>query len=286
MKYRLVRRLFAIATFAIACSAFAQPSNSTVATDSSTTRSSTQEASIAITPPARESFHIYLLLGQSNMAGRGELPREPIQPDRRILVLDGEDRWIVARDPLHAQVGNIKPGVGPGLSFAQQMVKYDPNITIGLIPCAVGGTALKRWVKGGDLYEKAVARARKVENVGIISGVLWHQGESDSTALSNAETYESRLTKMFQDLRQDLNSPDLPIVVGQLGMFFSKPKEKAPYADVVRNSLKKMPDSLPNIGFADSAGLTDKGDGTHFTADSQRQFGVRYAESMHALKSH
>ncbi|WP_425511339.1 sialate O-acetylesterase [Pelagicoccus albus] len=30
-----------------------------------------------------------------------------------------------------------------------------PDTTIGVVPCAVGGSPLRRWVKGGDLYEEA-----------------------------------------------------------------------------------------------------------------------------------
>lgn len=55
-----------------------------------------------------------------------------------------------------------------------------PALKIGLVPTAVGGTALRRWIKGGDLYEQAVARARVAAQTGVIRGVLWHQGESDA----------------------------------------------------------------------------------------------------------
>src|SRR5439155_9170141 len=136
-----------------------------------------------------------------------------------VLALNTDGKWIVARDPIHPKEGRIEPGMGPGIPFAIEMLKADPKVTIGLVPCAVGGTPLRRWVKGADLYEKAVSRAKLAAQAGVIKGVLWHQGESDTGNQKNAESYESRLTQMFKDLRQDLGLPDLPIVVGQLGDF-------------------------------------------------------------------
>ena len=71
-------------------------------------------------------------------------------------------------------------GVGPGLSFAKAMAGNDETVTIGLIPCAVGGTPLSRWESDGDLYKYAIARAKAAMKDGTIKGVLWHQGEIDA----------------------------------------------------------------------------------------------------------
>ena len=241
------------------------------------------EATVTVLTPADKSiFHIYLLMGQSNMAGRGALDSAAQVNDPRILALDTNNQWVVARDPLHQKVGRIEPGVGPGMSFAREMAKADTNSVIGLVPCAVGGTPLKRWVKGGDLYERAVSRAKVAAQTGVICGVLWHQGEADSDKKEFAETYETRLTKMFKDLRADLGEPDLPVVVGQLGDFL--PKEKHPYADTVRAAIKNVSAKLPRAGLADSAGLTDKGDRLHFNTASQIEFGARYARAMLELQ--
>ncbi len=233
------------------------------------------------TMPAKEYFHIYLLMGQSNMVGRGTDGMDAQQADPHILAFTPDGQWVVAKDPLHGQDGRIAPGVGPGMTFAQAMVKADPTITIGLVPCAVGGTGLKRWVKNADLYEKAITRAKLAAQVGTITGVLWHQGESDADKQGTADVYEKHLTEMFTNLREDLELPNLPIVVGQLGPFLKV--EKHPYVETIRAALKRMPENLPHVGFADSDGLKDKGDSLHFTADSQREFGKRYATVMQSL---
>jgi hypothetical protein len=230
------------------------------------------------TPPAKEVFHIYLLMGQSNMVGRDTIPVAAQVDDPRILALSPEGQWVMAREPMYTGGS----GMGPGIYFAKEMLKTDPKITIGLVQSAVGGTPLRRWVKGGDLYEKAVERAKLAAPFGQIKGVLWHQGESDTNTEENAGTYEARLSQMLKDLRQDLSMPNLPIVVGQLGEFLSA--EKYPQVKTVRAAIAHIPAIVPNTGFADSIGLGHKGDILHFSADAQAEFGVRYAKVMQQLQ--
>lgn len=226
---------------------------------------------------------IYLLLGQSNMAGRGALDSSPSAENPRILAFSPDGAWVVARDPLHQKIGRTEPGVGPGLSFANAMLADTPHdLVIGLVPCAVGGSPLKRWVKGGDLYEQAVARAKAaVASGGVLAGVLWHQGETDSDKLPWADTYEKRLAGMIADLRADLGAPELPVVVGQIGEFLTV--EKHPGVDTVRAAIRKVGSTYPHIGYVDSSGLSHKGDVLHFDAPSARELGRRYAEAMQKL---
>src|SRR5205823_4214389 len=149
----------------------------------------------------------------------------------RVLALNAEGQWLVARDPMHPKQGRTEPGAGPGIPFALEMLKADPNITIGLVPCAVGGSPLRDWVKGAAHYTRAVSRAKAAAKAGVIKGILWHQGETDTMKQQTADSYEARLTKMFQDLRSDLDLPNLPIVVGQLGDFLAESPETYPGAE-------------------------------------------------------
>lgn len=230
------------------------------------------------TPP----LQIYLLMGQSNMAGRDTRDLALQVDDPRIYTLNAEGRWVVARDPIHAKTGRIEPGVGPGIAFARELLGDDASGAIGLVPTAVGGTPLRRWVRGGDLYQQALQRAQEASSRGVIRGVLWHQGEADSGSRENAYSYASRLTQMFHDLRQDLGQPDLPIVVGQLGEFTSL--QRLPEAETVRDALRHMPERLPHVGYADSVGLSHLGDELHFSADAARELGRRFARAMRALQ--
>lgn len=257
-----------------AVNASAQPP-APAATPTPITGSATSTA--IVTPPPRASFHIYLLMGQSNMVGRDTRSLASQVDNPRVLALNRDNQWVVAREPITYDAQKAV-GQGPGIPFAVEMLKADPGITIGLVPCAVGGTPLSRWVKGGDLYEACIVRAKIAAQSGVIAGALWHQGEADTDDPELANTYEKRLTQMFRDLRADLGQPDLPIVVGQLGSFLDS--VKYPYLKQVRTALENIPTDLFHVGYADSAGLHDRGDQLHFDADSQKIFGVRYAKAM------
>jgi Carbohydrate esterase, sialic acid-specific acetylesterase len=262
----------AILSIACAVNALAQTTSPTP---------STKPAPVVVAPPVKDSFDVYLLMGQSNMVGRDTTTLAAQVDHPNILAMDGQGRWVMARDPLHEDA-RIPPGVGPGMSFAVEMLKANPNRTIGLVPCAVGGTPLSRWVKGADLYEQAVGRAKIAAQAGVIRGMLWHQGESDTASKENADSYEARLTQMFKDLRGELGLATMPIVVGQLGPFLTV--EKYPYLKTVEGAIEHIPAVVSNAGYADSAGLADRGDQLHFSAAAQTEFGARYAKAMLKLK--
>lgn len=241
-----------------------------------------ESGSAEVAPPADKArFHLYLLMGQSNMAGRGGLTPDKQKTSPRVLTLTQDGRWVVAKDPIHQKDGRTEPSVGPGISFALEMAKADPDVTIGLVPCAVGGTPLKRWVKGGDLYQRVLDRAKIASKSGVISGVLWHQGETDSDNKVFAERYGRSLAGMIRNLRKDLHEPQLPVVVGQLGTFLTA--RKHPHVSVVREAIKATAEADPFTGYADSAGLGHKGDQLHFSADAARELGERFASAMLAL---
>ena len=99
-------------------------------------------------PPDRADFHLFLLVGQSNMAGRGKVEQQDREPHPRILMLNKERTWVPAVDPLHFDKPNIV-GVGLGRTFALDYADQHPEATIGLIPCAVGGSPISAWEPGG-----------------------------------------------------------------------------------------------------------------------------------------
>jgi hypothetical protein len=233
----------------------------------------------------KTNLHLYLLMGQSNMAGRGKLAAEDQTPHPRVLMFTLANQWEPAVEPVtHDKPGYL--GVGPGLAFGKAMAAHDLDATTGLVPCAVGGTPLKRWQRGGDLYSNAVHRARLALRDGTLKGILWHQGESDSGTSTNANTYGDRLAQMIKDIRADLGCPDLPIVVGQIGEFlYDRGPDRSPYARVVNAALAALPSNVPATACASSKGLKHKGDQLHFDAASQRELGRRYATEMVRLQS-
>jgi hypothetical protein len=230
--------------------------------------------------PVREKLHIYLLMGQSNMAGRGEIGPEDQTPHPRVLMFNLQGRWEPAVEPVtHDKPGML--GVGPGLAFGKAMADKEPGVTIALVSCAFGGTPLRRWERRGDLYSNAVYRAKLAMKDGTLKGVLWHQGESDASASTNAASYSDRLARMVMDLRADLGCPGLPFVAGQIGEFlYDRGPEHTPYARVVNEAIANLPAKISAAGYIPSKGLGHKGDVLHFDSASQHELGQRYADVM------
>lgn len=237
-------------------------------------------------PISPESLHLFLLVGQSNMAGRGVVEPQDQQPHPRVLVFTKEQTWQPAVDPLHFD----KPtavGVGPGRAFALAIAEANPEITIGLIPCAHGGSAISSWQPGGfheqtngHPYDESIARARAAMKNGTLRGILWHQGESDSTP-ELAPLYEKRLHELIERFRKELNAPDVPFIVGQMGNFKTRPWDAAKkQVDAIHRDLPKH---VPKTAYVTAEGLTDKGDHIHFDARSSRELGQRYAQAYLTL---
>lgn len=237
-----------------------------------------EETASDVSGVAKENFHVYLLLGQSNMAGRGKMTAADKQPVDGVYVLDSDDNWQPAAHPLHFDKPSIA-GVGLGIDFAKTLRESDPKVTVGLIPCAVGGTRLDQWSRGGKLNNAALARAQAGQQAGKLKGALWHQGESDSTD-KLAPTYGARLAQFIDDLRRDLNQPELPFVVGELGHFR---RDAHPQTDEINRQLHALAAASQHITVATAEGLSDQGDKTHFDAASLKAFGRRYAEAMQKL---
>ena len=220
------------------------------------------------------------------MAGRGLLdPATRVSCDR-VLKYNFEEGWAPGTEPLHASKSG-KGGAGLAASFARAMADAEPGVTIGLIPCAVGGTPLARWMKGGDLYAQAVTRTRTALADGTLRGILWHQGERDAFEEETARSYGDRLAGMVADLREDLGAGEVPLVVGQLGEFLPNPTHQGKYAfsKLVNEQLTALPGRVPSAAVAESAGLTATGDNLHFDTPSLRTFGLRYAAAMQRLQN-
>jgi hypothetical protein len=231
--------------------------------------------------PMKENFHLFLLAGQSNMAGRGDVEAQDKQLHARVLMLTKDGTWVPAVDPMHYDKPSA--GVGPGRTFGMAMADRDTNVTIGLIPVACGGSPISTWEPGAYFdqttshpYDDAIKRAKIAMEQGTLKGILWHQGESDGDPRL-APIYKAKLEELIARFRKDLDAPDLPFIVGQLGQF-----EKAPWSQatkMVNDAHIAVAKELKNVEFVSSDGLLSKSDNLHFDAPSQREFGKRYAEA-------
>ena len=222
----------------------------------------------------REKLHAYLLIGQSNMAGRAPFTEAESGAVEGAYLLNGEDEWEPAKNPLNRH-STIRKGLGmqkmnPGYGFSKTMLKETKGISIGLVVNAKGGTRIEQWKKGTQFYKEAVRRAKVAQKTGIIRGILWHQGESNN---GNPEGYLDQLKTLVVDLRRDLGVADLPFIAGQINS-----------APAINDQIAKLPETLPATGFVSSEGLKAR-DRWHFDAVSMKLLGKRYAEEILRLQA-
>lgn len=236
-----------------------------------------------VTPPAREKFYLVLLIGQSNMAGRGFVTTENDRLDPRILMLDRSGNWVVASDPVHFDKPSA--GVGPARSFAAAMAAADPEITVGLIPAACGGSGLDVWEPGryfkgtkSHPYDDALTRARLAMKSGTLKAILFHQGESDCRRDRSAVYYD-RLTALVKRLRADLGAEQVPFIIGQLSQW----KKWSPPRLEVDAAHRRVAAEQAPAAFVTSEGLTPNPDNIHFDAGSAKILGRRYFEAYRKL---
>ena len=219
---------------------------------------------------------IVLLLGQSNMSGRGLIPYvEPISDDR-ITAFYSDLGWVKMTEPIHKDSSNA--GIGLSASFAKAFVETF-DCELGLVPLAVGGSSLSDWSEGGELYENAVTVAKEAMKSGEICAILWHQGESDRTSTTYAEKFKTAMDSLIGEL--ELDKDNIAIITGELcdrGNYESYPIENINTtlnSDVLKNYF-------PNYAVASAEGLTnDELEDSHFDAPSLRVLGYRYFEGFY-----
>lgn len=229
----------------------------------------------------------FLMLGQSNMAGRGFLHEvDPIYNEKIKMLRNGQ--WQMMTEPINYD--RPVAGVSLAASFADAWSKAHPDEEIGLIPCAEGGSSLKDWHPEGTLFQHALSEARFAQQSSQICGILWHQGESDSYG-SLHETYYEKFALIIETLRNELNLDDeVPLILGGLGDFLGKTGfgQHATEYQQVNEQLQRYANTHPNCYFVTAAELTANPDGIHIDAVSQRKFGYRYFEAFskkrHVLK--
>lgn len=237
---------------------------------------------------AQQPLVVFLLIGLSNMAGRGKLDSQTLQLDS-IYVLDKKGQWVPASEPLHFD----KSVAGTGLAATFSLGVRSSGQKIGLVPCAVGGTSIALWksgavdnVTGAAPYDDAVARAKLALKSGRLKGILWHQGESDSNA-GKYKTYERDFENLLSSLAADLslNLDSIPIIMGELGPFFVTRNPLIKNEGIHINSvLHRLAQRAPNRYCVSSIDLDHIGDSTHFDTKSLRMLGRRYAEAYQIVR--
>jgi Carbohydrate esterase, sialic acid-specific acetylesterase len=239
---------------------------------------------------------VYLLMGQSNMSGRGDLaalPRLPEDPAIRLYGNDGVFKTAV--EPLDSAAGQIDivsadslAAVGPGLSFARTLrTKYDEGPVI-LVPCAKGGVSIKQWAPDltrDTLYGSCLARAKTALTQGELGGVLWYQGETDTASLEDAAAWSGRMSALVARLRQDLSAPNMPWVVVGLADYPTASKKPYPGWSAMQAAQAALPSQIPYLAHVSAAGLTTNADTLHLDTAAQLQLGPKLADAVVHLRT-
>jgi len=221
------------------------------------------------TASAKPKPWVFVLAGQSNMAGRG-LPVPAEKPTPGILQITRLG-ITPAVDPLNAE-----QGVGPGLTFAKAIKKARPDITIILVPCAKGATWMRQWERGQFLYNRCVKRARAAH--GIVKGVLFAQGESDAQLSDVAGKWRSRFERFSRQFRVSLHAPRVPFIYTVLGRT-TQPHRFHAWGAVQRAQRA----AHVSHGMAVPTADLPLQDNVHFTVRSYHTLGLRMASAWTKL---
>ena len=225
--------------------------------------------------------HSILIIGQSNMGGRGFKDEvEPIKNERLFVLRNG--RWRAMYVPVNPD--RVTSGINLVESFADLYAK-DHDVDVGIIPCADGGSCLDQWQVGGLLFDHACYQAELASRTSTIAAVLWHQGESDCSP-DRYPYYEEKVTVILNALREKLGLHDVPFLLGGLGDYLYNCERSDEFKNYVyvNEDLKKVAEKIPMTGFVSAEGLGANPDNLHFSAAALREFGVRYYEEFRKLE--
>jgi hypothetical protein len=249
------------------------------------------------------NFYIFLCFGQSNMEGNARFEPMDTTVDSRFQVLEAVDcpnlgrtkgNWYPAAPPLC----RCHTGLTPADYFGREMVSRLPkNIRVGVINVSVGGckielfdkdhyqsyvTTAPSWMLNmikeydGNPYGRLVEMAKLAQRVGVIKGILLHQGESNT----NDSLWPGKVKLVYDNLLKDLNldAASVPLLAGE-----TVNKDQGGVCASMNAIIGKLPQTISNSYVIPSSGCTAAGDHLHFNAAGYREFGRRYAARMLAV---
>ncbi len=255
------------------------------------------------------NFYIYICFGQSNMEGNAQWEAQDVgNVDERFQMLatcnfDNPKRtlgnWYKAECPIVSPVGKL----GPTDYFGRTMVQELPDKKIGVIAVAMGGSPIEMfdkdlyeqkmkdnptewWVTlanrhyGGNPYGRIIEMAKKAQEVGVIKGILLHQGESNN----GDEKWPGMVKKIYKDMLHDLGlkASEVPIFVGE-----TEYENMGGGCSWHNHVVAKIPEVIPTGHVVSADGIPGNGvDPWHFSAAGYRTFGKRYAEKVLDVMNH
>ena len=231
-------------------------------------------------------IHSFLMIGQSNMAGRGELDGTP-GIKNPLCFMQRNGRWQTMSEPINVDrpifEGRFRSGANLCASFADLYAKRH-GVKVGLIPCADGGTSINLWQPGCELYDHALYCAKLAMRSSTLKSILFHQGESNAMSMPSEE-YEAKLVNVIESLRRDLSLPDIPFIAGELSERVDEELWSTRNSDTARINriFHSLEGKIPYFRVAEAKELDLKPDGIHFNTPSLRILGERYLEKYEEM---
>jgi hypothetical protein len=230
-----------------------------------------------------EPVKTFILAGQSNMAGMGEISElavEMRQAPENVSVVEYKARSRFA-----------EPWFGPEVTFAHEIAKTWTEERILIIKFAVGSSSLLAWAPdwsrgkasitnnedAGPLYIKLLKFIKTVTD-GIDAqfiGMMWMQGERDAKFQKAAKNYSINFGKFISQIRMDLKSPHLPIIYGQV----NPPADQFSYVHDVREAQAQIQHQVPGTKMIKTDDLNKLEDGLHYNANGLIKMGKRFAKA-------
>jgi hypothetical protein len=227
----------------------------------------------------KENLWVFILAGQSNMAGRAKIEALDTIAYPRVLTINSKGEVVFAKEPLHFYEPSMS-GLGCGLAFGKALVSEIPDsISVLLVPTAVGGSSIIQWLgdslhRGVRLLSNFEEKAMLAAKVGVLKGILWHQGESDADS-SNHRFHRVRLQQLFGKFRSITKNPRMPVIVGELGSY-----SNSIFWPLINYQLRSYVSSDTNAAIVSTGDFWHTGDQVHFNSRSQRQLGERFAKKF------
>lgn len=214
---------------------------------------------------AEQPDHVFLMIGQSNMAGRAKMLEEDKNPLEGVQLLNADSKWEQAANPLNRYAALRKSismqRIGPSAGFGPAMASHFKDESVGLIVNARGGTSVREWQPDQPLFVTSIERWKQAGSPKL-SAVIWHQGEADATD----PMYLNRLSVVVHAIRAKTGQEDLLFIAGEV--YGDKP---------VNEKIRNISKHIPNTASVSADDLTVF-DGVHFDRKSILELGRRYAE--------
>ncbi len=232
--------------------------------------------------PDKNKVWVFIMAGQSNMAGRAIVEPQDTISSNRIFTINLLGELIQAKEPLHFYEKS-RTGLDCGLSFAKRIISEVPDsICILLIPTAIGGSSTSQWLgdslkRGVHLLKNFTEKVEIGKKFGIVKGILWHQGEADANE-KDFPLFIERIGKLFEKFRIIVGDKNLPIILGELGSYSGNE-----YWIKVNEKIHHYSESDKNSKVIYTGDLKEKGDKEHFNSEGQRIMGQRFADSFLAF---